>query len=354
MSDIFQRAMLESFEEAQAQDPEEFFLSNFFKTEVVSPVDEVEIDIQRGNRKVAVDVIRGGGVGNSNLIGQFTNKSYKVPLYWEETPITASMLNKRAPGMDAFRSAAMSEAFKIGYWVGRAQAEQVKKIKRAIELQSAQALQTGIITLKNGDSIDFKKDSSLNNVPGTKWNSTGKPIDDIEALAKESFQKGKRKPNSAIFSNDAWMAFRANTSVQELFDKRFIAPGLLQPSEKINGATVQGKISIGDYDLVLYTYDGFYENSAGTKVDYLNAETVILMNSNARLVKAYGATEVLAECREEYRQMGLPELPEFIQGAYVPFYYTRKPSTMLAGVQSAPMSMPVEIDSISTLTDVLT
>lgn len=354
MSDIFQRAMLEAYEEGVSQDPEQYFLSNLFREEVISPVDEIELDVIRGSRRIAADVTRGGGVGNTNYVNQYTNKSYKVPLYWEQTPITASMLSKRVPGMDAFRSPAMSEAAKIGYHVGRAQAEQVKKIKRAIELQAAQALQTGIVTLKNADNIDFHKDSSLNNVPSTKWDNSGTPIDDIEALAVEIYQKGKVKPNTAIFSANAWIAFRKNANVQSFFDKRFIEPGLLRPEETVLGATLQGRISIGDFMLNLYTYDGFYENANGSNVSYMNTETVIVMNSNAMLAKGYGATEVLAESREEYRNLGLPELPEFVAGAFVPFYYTMHPSTMYAGVQSAPIVIPKAIDTIGTITDCLT
>lgn len=355
MSDIFQRAMLEAYEEGVSQDPEQYFLSNFFREEVISPVDEIELDVVRGSRKIAADVVRGGGVGNTNYVQQYTNKAYKVPLYWEQTPITASMLNKRVPGMDAFRSPAMSEAAKIGYHVGMAQSEQVKKIKRAIELQAAQVLQTGIVTLKNSDSIDFKKDSTLNNVPAVKWdNASGLPIDDIEALCIEIYKKGKIKPDSVIFSADSWMAFRKNTSVQNFFDKRFIEPGLLRPEETVLGATLQGRISIGDFRLNLYTYDGFYENSSGSNVSYMNAETVIVMSMNAQLAKGYGATEVLTESREEYRNMGLPELPEFVAGAYVPFYYSMYPSSMFAGVQSAPIVIPKAIDTIGTITDCLT
>ena len=355
MSDIFQRAMLEAYEEGVSSDPEQYFLSNLFREEVISPVDEIELDVIRGSRVIAADVTRGGGVGNTNYVNQYTNKSYKVPLYWEQTPITASMLNKRVPGMDAFRSPSMSEAAKIGYHVGRAQSEQVKKIKRAIELQAAQALQTGIVTLKNADNIDFHKDATLNNVPGVKWdNANGLPIDDIEALAVEIFQKGKIKPNTAIFSQNAWVAFRKNTSVQSFFDKRFIEPGILRPEETVLGATLQGRISIGDFMLNLYTYNGFYENSSGTNVSYMNTETVIVMNSLAQLAKGYGATEVLVESREDYRNLGLPELPEFVAGAYVPFYYTMYPSTMYAGVQSAPIVIPKAIDTIGTITDCLT
>lgn len=355
MSDIFQRAMLASYEEGVAQDPEQYFLSNFFKEEVISPVDEIELDVVRGSRLVAADVVRGGGVGNTNYIQRYTNKAYKVPLYWEQTAITASMLNKRIPGMDAFSSPAMGEAAKIGYHVGQAQAEQVKKIKRAIELQAAQVLQTGIVTLKNADNIDFKKDSTLNNVPSNKWdNANGTPIDDIEALCIEIYKKGKIKPDSVIFSSDSWMAFRKNTSVQNFFNKWFIEPGILRPEETVLGATLQGRIAIGDFRLNLYTYDGFYENSSGTNVNYMNAETVIVMSSMAPLAKGFGATEVLTESREEYRMMGLPEFPEFVAGAYVPFYYEMYPSSMFAGVQSAPIVIPKAIDTIGTITDCLT
>lgn len=354
-SDILARVMLNAYEEDVQNDANNYFLSSLFREEFTSNTEKVEIDIMRENQSIAIDIARGSIGSGVNTLGAFSNKEYSVPLYREETPLTAGMINKRPPGIDGFSASGLSEAARVAYWIGKAQAAQLKKIKRAIELQASQALQTGLITLRNSDTIDFKKKSSLNNVPAVKWNAgagSPNPLIDLEALCLEVFQAGKMKPNVAIFSPDAWQGFRFNAAVQSFFDRRNINPGMIERGEVMEGATFQGRIALGDYLLDLYTYAGFYLNESNVATNYMSAESVIVMNRNARLSKGFGAVEVPARNRAEYEQLGLPAIPEFVEGKFVPYYY-QIGLGMFAGVQSAPIVMTNAIDTIGTISDCL-
>lgn len=354
MANLFRHIMLEAYNDKMAAGRVKTFLLNFFgKTPqeiVVAETEKVDIDIIRDNRIVAADVLRGSGAGNKNVVGKFTAKEYAVPLYWEEGPITAAMLNKRLPGIDPFTESGHMEA--LAFWAAQLQVDNTNKILRAMEKMSAEALQSGTISLKNQESLNFKKKSTHTVTPSTKWDASGgDPLSDIKGLCTVIFQDGKHKPETAIFGSAAWSAFVGNSSVTDYLDKRLIEPGRIAPSEYRDGATYQGRLWIGDYQLDLYTYQEFYESS-GTATPYISEDTVILMNSKARLTKAFGAVEVLPQFENEYREQGMPPLPEFKPGEFIPFLYPLPPSGLMAGVQSAPVVVPTAIDTIGTLVNV--
>lgn len=350
MADLFKHIMTALYDEKMQSGRVNTFLLNFFGKNpqelVVSDTEKVNTDVIRDNRIVAVDVVRGGGAGNKNVVGKYTAHEYAAPLYWEESPITAAMLNKRLPGVDPYSDSGRMEA--LAYWASRAQVDNTNKILRAMEKMAAEALEDGTITLTNGDSLDFGKQSEHNIVPSTKWDNSGDPIGDLQTLADVVFQDGKLKPNTLIFGADAWDAFINNSDVQTYLDNRRIEPGRLAPGETIEGAKTWGAFDVGQYRFVVYIYDEFYDSS-GTATPYITTDTVVMLNSQARLTKAYCAVEVLPQFQDDYREMGMPSLPEFQPGEIVPFVYNLPPSSVMAGVQSAPLVIPTAIDTIGTL-----
>ncbi len=353
MPDLFKHIMTAAYNEKLAAGQVTTFLLSLFgknpQEVVVAPTEKVDVDIIRDNRLVAADVVRGGGAGNKNVVGKFSAKEYTVPLYWEEAPITASMLNKRLPGIDPYTPTGRMEA--LAYFASRAQVDNTNKILRAMEKMAAEALQLGTVTLVNTDSLDFKKKATHSVTPGTKWDSTGNPISDIEALADVIFQNGKLKPNTLIFGQSAWDAFINNSNVQSYLDNRRIEPGNLAPGEIVNGAKPWGAFDIGPYRFVAYIYSEFYDVS-GTATPYVTTDTVVVMNKDARLTKVFGAVEVLPQFQADYSEQGLPTLPQFQPGEFIPFVYNLPPAALMAGVQSAPLVIPTAIDTIGTLINV--
>jgi len=353
MADLFKHVMARAYDERMLAVQPMFLQSLFGKSDselILSQTEKVDIDIIRDNRKVAVDVIRGGGVGNTNFSNRFSAKEYTLPLYWEEAPITASMLNKRLPGLDPYQPADRMAA--LAYHASKIQAEQAMKIRRAIEAMAAEALLSGTVTLKNTDSLDFSRKVAHTVVPGTKWDSTGNPITDIRALCDVIFQNGKMKPDTLIFGGAAWDSFIGNSNVTSYLDKRRIEPGRVSPTEVLSGATFQGRVWIGDYQLDLYTYNEFYLDASDTATPYVTTDSVIVMNRSAYLVKAFGAVEVLPVFQDEYRRLGMPGVPQFQQGQIVPFAYEKPPAALYAGVQSAPVVIPTAIDTVGVFNNV--
>ena len=351
---LFMRVMMAAYDERVATQMVPLFLSSFFGKNpgelVESPVERIDVDVIRDTRRHAVDVIRGGGVGNANTSQQFTVHEYKPPLYWEETPLTPNMLNKRIPGQQPFE--ALDMAAHIAYHATVIQREQSMKILREIERMAAEALQLGTITLVNTESLDFGKKAAHAVVPAVKWDQVSTPLVDIQNLCDVIFQAGKMKPDTLIFGTAAWGAFINNASVIAALNTRFIQPGLIDPQANTLNATFQGRLTIGDYFLDLFSYNDFFMNALGVAVPYVTTDTVIVMNRNARLTKAFAAVELLPQYVEEYGSRGLPRIPEFVQGRIVPFAYERAPNALLVGVQSAPLVIPTAIDTIGTLDNV--
>ena len=348
----FQTLTLALYDEMRAAEAENLFWRNLFSVEDVANTRKVEIDVMRGERNIAVDVKRGGGLTNRNLASTWSGKEYEVPLYSESSPLNADMLNKRIPGQDPYAPISQMEA--MAYWAAKLQAENTAKIMRAENLMGAQACQSGTITLKNTDTIDFAKRSELTVTPGTKWDNSGDPITDFGTLIDRLYQYGRRKPKIAVFGTDAWDSFITNAIVKAYIgDSQYIDAARISPGEIRNGALFQGRIKLKSGPLDLYVDDSYYEES-GTPTKYLDKDTVVVMDPDARLVRAYGATEVLEAAREEYDQSGMPPVPQMVPGTYVPWMRTEYPSLLEAGVQSAPILVPVAIDTIGTLSAVNT
>ena len=358
MADLFKRAMATAYDEsvmAMVERPR--FLQGFFgksPREIVrSETERVEIDSLRVVRGVALDVPRGTGIERINVAGLYTNKDILVPLYNEKAAITAAMLNKRLPGVQPFAAAgAADRAMALAYWAGKVQAEQSLKIYRAIELQAAQALLTGIITLQNGVVIDFGKVAAHAVIPAVKWDAGGSdPIADIEAVCDVNRADGKMMSDTVVMGQTAFNVFINNAAVIAYMNGRYIEPGRMAPGSLIEGARPWGSIGIGPYMVTIYVYNDSYD-VLGVDTPYVTTDSVIVFNRGAFLVKGFGAVEMLPQVEDMYRQWGLPPVPQAEAGDIVPYVYPQWPGTLWAGVQSAPVLAPSAIDTISTLDQV--
>lgn len=354
MADIFKRVMASVYDERMAAEPQGFLSSFFGRTPervVESETEIVEIDVIRDSRRIAVDVIRGGQHANINQASRFSVKEYKVPLYDERVPLTASMLNKRYPGENAYSDG--SKIARLARLVVDEQIQQARKITREIERMAAAIFHTGAITLKNAESLSFGRKATHHVTPTTKWAaSTGDPLADIAALCAVIFTDGKHKPNTLVFGGVAWSKFIGNAAVKDYLDKFLLKPGEVNPAEYRNGATYQGRLWIGDYQLNLYTYPEFYLSAADVNTPYVTEDSVLVFSDVADYRAAFGAVELLPEATDEYRRLGLPVIPQFQPGKIVPYAFAEMPSTLWAGVQSAPLLVPTAIDTFGDLYNV--
>src|SRR5690606_18831930 len=157
---------------------------NFHTTE------KVEFDIERDDEDVAI-VIKNLSMGpHHNESTTYTSKEVTPPIYDEEGAISSFDMIKRFAGQNPFANPnyganATREAFSIFRKLE-------KKIRRAVELQASQVLQTGELTLldQNGNEVfglDFQPKTShfvTVTVPWAADGATGDPLADVGALAQ--------------------------------------------------------------------------------------------------------------------------------------------------------------------------
>ena len=362
--DAIRKMMFAAYDDIEVSIPYEFLSSFFGKNpdeELVGPVEKVEIDIRRDYEQVAIDVQRGGtGQGKLNLLDRYSTKEFQPPLYWEETPITAAMINKRIPGRTPYQPTNAMEAF--AFLGVKAQIEQTRKIRRAVEWQASQIFQNGAITWLSGNAAlnaSFGRKSTHAVTPSTSWsNAAALPLTDVQNLCDAIRQDGHVAPDTIIMGEQTVLDFLATTQVKNYLGLWRLYPGDVRPANAPAGAVYWGRIAFGSYMLNLYSYPQFYQTVTFNQVTglntvvaspYVTATSAIVFYSGARLVKAWAAVEVLPIYEDFYRMQGLPAIPEMVQRKFVPFSYDLPPATSRVGVQSAPMLIPVAIDTMGVL-----
>jgi hypothetical protein len=345
------KLMMAVYNEVLATMPS-LFLSSFFgknPTELyLSNNEKVEIDIKRDEELIAIDVMRDGD-GNGNVSERYSTKEYSPPLYDEYLPVTASMLNKRSPGVNPFVEE--SKTSKFARIATEGLVKMTRKIHRAIEKQASQCLFSGIITLINTESLDFKRKATHNITPANLWSDTtlANPIADLSAACQVNRIDGKMTSNICIMGTAAWDAFIVHPKVTAYLDNRRIEAGNIEPRFAAEGATFQGIIWVGDYRLELYTYPQYYKPSEILDAEpYVPEKQVIVFNGNARLNKAFAAVEILPMFVDGAQGIGL-SVPEMRAGQFASYAIPKPPKNISVGVQSAPVLIPVAIDTISNL-----
>jgi len=317
------------------------FLRSFFEP-VESLSKEVSIAVQRGSEKVAVDVYRHSD-GNRNTFDKATEKIMVPPLYDEyftanEHRLYDQVIMALSEGNTALFAQMTQE-----------QAEDLmelqKKIERAIEVQAKQILESGIVELKSGDNIDYKRKAAslVDKGAGNYWTTgTVSPYADLEAGCNFIRQKGKAQGAvfNAILGSEALEALLNNTIVQNRADiKSFTLDEVTAAVRDSVGASMHGTITCGSYRVRLWSYPEFYDNAAGGSVPYIDPKLVILLPENKIGKESYSAVPQLIQ------DGAIPQKGRFLIADYV----DAKKTAHEVHIKSAPLMVPVKIDQIYTV-----
>jgi hypothetical protein len=317
------------------------FLRSFFEP-IESLTKEVSIAVQRGSEKVAVDVYRHSD-GNRNTFEKATEKVMIPPLYDEyftanEHRLYDQVIMALSEGNTALFAQMTQE-----------QAEDLmelqKKIERAIEVQAKQVLESGIVQLKSGDNIDYKRKagSLVDKGAGNYWTTgTISPYADLEAGCNFIRQKGKAQGAvfNAILGSEALEALLNNPIVQNRADiKSFTLDEVTASVRDSVGASIHGTISCGSYRVRLWSYPEFYDDATGTSVPYIDPKLVILLPENKIGKESYSAVPQLIQ------DGAIPQKGRFLIADYVDV----KKTAHEVHIKSAPLIVPVKIDQIYTV-----
>lgn len=340
------------------------FLSSFFQSPPINfhSSEEVEFDIVRTDEEVAI-VIQDLSAGHRFNSGDiYTNKNFKPPILKEAMALNSFDLIKRSAGSNPFedvdfRSNIMQRAFTTIRTMEN-------KIRRTMELQASQVLQTGIITLIDSNGValytlDFKPKSTHFTTSGSAWD-TGTPDiqGDINSLAEVVRNDGLEDPNQLLFGAKSWIAFVNDPTIQALADNRrlnLIAVDPMRP-EPGKGASFMGIASIGNYRYDLWTYSSRFINPQTlVKTQFIEDTSCIVRVSGARLDATFGNIPNIGRELNVTGPALLPELPGRISNGagamdlFTNAWLTEGGEQLMVGVGARPLMIPTAIDTFGNI-----
>lgn len=314
------------------------FLRSFFPS-VESGTKNISIEVSRGSEKIAADVLR-GTEGNRNTFSRSTEKIIEPPYYKEYFDATQLDLYDRlfaSETVDASAFAGFVDSIYEKY--GQLQ----DKIERRYELQCAQALQTGIVELVNGDNIDFKrKAASMQDKSSETWaTGTNNPLTHLEGGANFIRQVGKSQGGTynVIMGSSAYNAFIANATIKSTADIRnYSLVGIHEPQRNSTGAVLLGNVSAGAYSFNIWGYPEVYEAANGTVTPYVNPKSIIILPEVTKFKLGFGAVP------QVYKGQATIQKGAFVFGDYL----SEREDAHIFDIKSAGIAVPVAIDTIYT------
>lgn len=341
--------------------PVTMFLSSFFQTPEINyhNTETVEVDIMRNDEDVAIAIVDLSTGSRQNFADLYTNKEFKPPIFDEEISISSFDLIKREVGQNPFENPSYAANMVSRLFRGLVLVD--NKIRRAIELMAAQVLQTATLTLRDqaGNALytlDFGGRNSQFPTVTVSWGDSGDtPLQDLEALAEEIRTNHKGDPDVLLFGKSAWANFIGNADVKEALDLRRDERAFVRPESRGAGATYQGAIWIGNYRFEMWTYNGRYKDpQSGDSLNYLDADKVVMLDSQARRDRTYGTIPRLVGMDPRLASF-IPERlsdPESGTDLSVFAYITPDGKQAKASAGTRPLVIPTAIDSFGCLTTV--
>lgn len=319
-----------------------FFRSTFFKNEETFNTKSVDVDFVKGSRKVAPfvhRVIGGKTVPNTG----YETKTYTPPLVAPDKITTVDDLLNRLPGESIVSGRTPAERAVLK--MASDFAELRDMIARREELMCVQSIFTGTIPIIGeglNEIIDFQFTNKETIQQATKkWNNAASdPIGNLKRWHKTVQQKGFVNCDMCVMASDVADAFMNHEKVQKVLDVKNFNLAVIAPRQLPNGVTYVG--TIHELGMDIYTYNEWYLDdwtapAAPEEKPLVPDGQLALLSSNANYSMYYGAITLIDENSKNFRT---------VEGKYVPdTWVKRKPARRFLQLQSAPLSVPHDVDS---------
>ena len=313
-----------------------FLRDRFFTNVKTFPTKRVDIDIVKGNRKMAAFIhpMVGGEIVQAE---GYETKSYAPPLINPATISTADQLLERLPGEDMYsgKTPADRAAEKL--------IEEYNQLNdmttRREEWMAAQVLTTGQLKVKGkgvDEVIDFGLTNKITLTSTKKWGDSAADIwGNLKDWKQQVSRNGFANANMVIMGKAAADAFMADATVAKLLDNRRIEIGAIKPEEMEGGITYYGHLNLPGVDI--YGYDEVYLDDETGKTKPLIPDNVVLMiPSAASFMRAYGLCTYLDDAGAWHRA----ETDRLLRT-----YVEHRPDRRFIELQTHPLLIPDKIDS---------
>lgn len=312
-----------------------FLRDRFFTNEKTFTTEMVDIDIKKGNRKMAAFVhpMVGGEIVKAE---GYETKSYKPPLINPASITTADQFAKRLPGETMYSGKTPAE---------RAAEKLIEEYNdlndmttRREEWMAAQTLTTGKLHVK-GKGVDEVIDFGFTNkveLTSKKWGtSTANPWQDLRDWKQRVSREGFANANMVIMGKAAADAFMADSKIKELMETRRFDIGAMQPKELEGGLTYYGHLNLPGVDI--YGYDEVYmDDDTGETKPLIPDNMVLMLPEKAGFMRAYGLCTYIDDngewCGAETARL-------------LRTYVEHRPDRRFLELQSHPLLIPDKIDS---------
>lgn len=238
--------------------PRRFLTSTFFGAEpIVAPTEHIDIDIIKGNRRMA-PFVRPNRPGSVVSRAGSVMRSYKPSYVKPKMETRAGHLLTRQPGEHIYSSRTPQD--RAGDQLARDMQDLEDRISRREEWMIARALTTGQVSIIGDgidDIIDYQMDAENLVTEATLWTAAGSaPIADLRKYKRRATKKSGRTANACVMSAEAADAFMDNEAVIKKLNTRRVDLGMIKPEQLPDGVTYLGYIN--DPGLDLYAYDEWF------------------------------------------------------------------------------------------------
>lgn len=349
--DIFDtRTMLDAVE--QMYRPTNFLRDTFFPADTPSDTETLDIDVIKGNRKIAPfcsPLAEGKVVPRSG----FTVSTIKPGYIKVKRPTSAGDLLTRLPGSTIYAKDQSVEQ-RAAILLGRDMAELMDEIDRREEWIAASALDTGAVTITmKGDTADSTYSVDFGMLNTHKVTLTGSdlwshadsnPLALLASKASVIRQDSGISPNKLILGSDAAAAFIAKYATatgSQAFDMRAVDLGEIKPAELGNGVGYLGRIRYSGLFVDVYTYDAWYaDETSGTLTPLVPAKKAWLCSSNTANRTQYAVIQDIEAI--DGGQAAVSRFPKS--------WVTKDPAVRWLMIQSAPMPTLKQPDAFMSIT----
>ncbi|WP_458412771.1 major capsid protein [Schinkia sp. CFF1] len=330
--DIFEPRTMLKFVERMSK-PNTFLRDTFFKNREYSTTDKVDVDIKKGNRKIAPYVhekIGGKLVENSG----FKTETFAPPLVAPYKITTAADIQRRSLGENIYSVKTPDE--RAAEKLVKDLAELEEMITRREEVMCSQALFEGKITVQ-GDGLDYVIDFNFTNketLSGTDlWSDPASdPIADLKRYQRIVQQKGHVTADITIMSADVVDTFINHPKVKDILNIRNLKVGEVNIEVLPNGVTYIGQIpGVGK----IYEYNEYYLAEDGNMKPMVPEGTVTLLSTTAEYSMAYAAITIVKD--NQFTTFEAERVPDT--------WTEKNPARQFAQLNSKPLPIPKEVDA---------
>ena len=325
----------------QAPPVHTYFRDTFFTNIKTFATERVDIDLVKGDRRMAAFVHPrvGGKVLKAN---GYTTQSYKPPLVNPYDVTTADQLMTRLPGEDLY--SVMTPAQRAARKLMEEYATLNDATTRREEWMAVQAIVTGQIPVVGegvNEVIDFGFTNKVTLEGDNVWGgSKAKILGNLGDWVDKVLHGGFANVDTLIMGKTAKKLFFDDAKVQKMLDNRRMNMGEIAPRDLPNGVRYLGHLT--DPSLDLYTYgEVYYDDWTGPAAPATKAlipdNAVILISSKPNYMMAYGACTYI----EDANGLWVTAQTSRLLRSYVEHH----PDRRMVELQAHPLPIPDKVDS---------